>query len=70
MAKLTKQAQNYLDAPNHCPFCNSDNIEGHEVEICDGIATQYITCKECGAAWTDIYKLINMSIDQEPTNKM
>jgi transcription elongation factor Elf1 len=68
--KLTKQARqkNYLDAPNYCPFCNSEDIEGHEVEICDGIATQHITC-ECGAKWTDVYRLISISVEQEPTNK-
>lgn len=41
----------------HCPSCGSDDLLGAEVTIDCGEATQDIICNECGAEWTDVYKL-------------
>jgi len=40
-----------------CPFCGSEIIEGHSVELDQGYAVQSITCTACGKDWTDVYKL-------------
>jgi hypothetical protein len=49
-----------------CPVCGSDDIEGGSVEINEGVATQYIRCRAdgCGATWTDIYRLVNVEIEE------
>jgi transcription elongation factor Elf1 len=40
-----------------CMFCWADNLQGEDVEINEGTASQEITCANCGASWTDVYKL-------------
>jgi len=42
---------------NHCPACGSRDIEGHEVNIDSGYATQECGCNQCDAEWTDTYRL-------------
>ncbi len=39
-----------------CPFCESDEIDGEQVEIEDG-AWQRVTCARCGREWHDSYVL-------------
>ena len=43
-----------------CPYCNSDKIEGHQVDVSYGSVYQEITCQDCGEDWTDEYKLNNV----------
>ena len=44
-----------------CPHCSSSNIEGGNIEgIDDGYVNQSVTCKDCGEAWTDQYKLVGI----------
>ena len=40
-----------------CPFCGSNDIEGGEVAIDAGGATQEVSCLECGESWYDLYAL-------------
>jgi hypothetical protein len=40
-----------------CIYCESQDIEGGEVTIEDGLAFQEITCAACHATWTDVYHL-------------
>lgn len=42
----------------HCPACGSLDIEGGEVNIHAGYATQEVTCDDCCAEWDDQYKLV------------
>lgn len=49
----------------HCPFCGSDFISGMGVDIHAGSATQEITCLDCGANWTDVYKLTHFEVIKE-----
>lgn len=52
----------YLQNYSKCPKCMSDDgIEGGSVEIDAGTATQECWCGECGAEWTDIYKLSGLA---------
>lgn len=44
-----------------CPVCQSDSITGYGVEIDENGATQHVSCDDCGAEWTDVYKLIAYS---------
>jgi hypothetical protein len=42
---------------NRCPFCGSNDIEGSETNIDDGVAWQEVGCYACDKSWSDIYKL-------------
>lgn len=56
---MPKSDFQYVQTPYHCPFCNSDAIEGIKSVDVDGTsATQEITCANCGKSWYDLYKLI------------
>lgn len=43
------------------PGCRSEDLEGNEISIDGGVATQEMTCLECGASWMDVYKLVGYS---------
>jgi len=40
-----------------CPVCRSVDLQGQDVNISEGEATQDVSCDECGATWTDVYIL-------------
>ena len=41
-----------------CPFCGAQGIEGVcGVDVESGIATQRVSCNECGEVWQDVYLL-------------
>ncbi|WP_199097179.1 hypothetical protein [Dyella sp. ASV21] len=40
-----------------CPYCHSQDVEGSEVDINEGGATQEIGCNTCNAEWIDTYTL-------------
>ena len=42
-----------------CMFCWRDQLQGEDVTIDSGQASQAITCTVCGATWTDVYVLSN-----------
>ncbi|WP_396334134.1 hypothetical protein [Burkholderia anthina] len=45
-----------------CPSCGtSSGLRGEEVEIEDGAAFQRVGCGECGATWSDLYRLVSYS---------
>ena len=45
-----------------CPFCDSHNIEGGPFEADGTTVWQNVICNNCGAEWTDIYRLTNVEI--------
>ena len=49
-----------------CPFCASDDIEGTQVEIDAGYASQEVSCPNCSASWTDVYQLVDLNITELP----
>lgn len=53
----------YLKSPAHCPFCESQDIEGGRIEVDDGGAYQSITCNDCESEWDDAYELDRIVID-------
>jgi len=65
MIKLREERKEYYlkNEGTNCPFCGSDNLEGQNVDINDGIILQYIICKNCDNTWTDIYKLCNITTE-------
>jgi transposase-like protein len=55
--KWEAEAQYVKEGGVSCPFCRESNIEDSNVTIDNGIASQSITCTDCGEEWTDIYTL-------------
>lgn len=50
--------QQHIDnGATQCPYCNSYNIEGQEINIDSGSAWQDVSCNECGQEWQDTYTL-------------
>lgn len=60
----------YVASPNHCPYCESDQIEGRDRDVEDGVATQEIACLDCDAGWKDVYRLIGFSVHDRERNEM
>jgi len=60
--KLTaKQKKDYIKSGySKCPKCKSDDIDGGMVDIDGNVALQSVSCNECEAEWTDIYKLADI----------
>lgn len=53
--------QDYLKKEGvRCPMCQSDNIEGGQMNIECNVATQEVKCHNCGEEWTDLYTLTNI----------
>jgi transcription elongation factor Elf1 len=55
-----QQKQNYIEKPNHCPYCGSGYLTPSHANFDGNIVTEDISCGECDKEWTDIYKLINI----------
>lgn len=53
---MTATQEEYRKSEN-CPICNCDQVSGGFVSVENGQAIQNIDCDECGAYWTDVYKL-------------
>lgn len=62
MLKEPLTQSEYLKDPNHCPACGGENIAGEEVTIDNGTAHQTVMCVDCGAVWTDYYKLVSYEL--------
>jgi len=52
--------ENYLLSPNHCPFCESDNITAGGNDYQDNIILVSVSCKACGQQWIDVYRLVDI----------
>lgn len=60
---MNKQQKFYLDnGGRYCPCCESEEIEGREVDIDAGTATQQVVCNQCHASWVDQYTLTGFEI--------
>lgn len=49
-----------------CPYCQSDQIEGREVNFDLGTAYQEAGCNACGAEWEDAYDLNRIVLQDKP----
>ena len=41
----------------YCPLCGSENLTGYDKNSDSSIIWQDMECDNCGAAWSDVYKL-------------
>ena len=59
MALTQKAIDDYLASPYHCPYCNSENIEGGDLDWDEPLG-QSVSCSKCGKSWTDILKVVGI----------
>jgi predicted Zn-ribbon and HTH transcriptional regulator len=55
-----EQKAKYLNAPYHCPKCESEDITGGGFEADYNQSWQKVTCDKCGYQWTDIYTMTDV----------
>lgn len=62
MAKLTKkQIKEYLQNPDFCPFCKSDDITRiDELEAGFNQAWSNISCNKCEKEWIEIFTMTDI----------
>lgn len=46
-----------LKNSDQCPVCGSYDIEGDHFDVAGNVAFQKVCCNECGARWSDSYRL-------------
>ena len=60
----------YLKNPCCCPFCDSVNTDGENVDINEGSANQEVSCVHCGSVWIDTYKLVGYDVKTAPETRV
>jgi hypothetical protein len=50
----------YLKHPHHCPYCETEQIEGGNLNTGDCHVWQEIKCLKCGKEWIDVYSLTDV----------
>ena len=60
--EITKEMeQEYLEnGGQKCPVCKSENISADKTEIDGSQGYANVDCRDCGATWTDIFKLVGI----------
>ena len=51
----------YLEYPDNCPVCDSDNINGGHIDAGDISAWRDVCCLDCGAEWTERFELTGIA---------
>lgn len=62
--------RSFAGEPGHCPCCGSDQIEGSSWDVYNEYAQQEVSCVNCGAAWDDIYRLVDIEITRRPDHEL
>jgi len=70
--KKSRTEKEYVSCSGqHCPNCDSDDIESAAIMQCDGdYAWQPIVCLKCEATWEDSYQLTGYSKLEVPEKRM
>jgi transcription elongation factor Elf1 len=55
------QNENYLENPNLCPHCQSENIVAGELSVSCTNVYRDVDCKNCGETWTETFELKEIS---------
>jgi hypothetical protein len=56
--------QEYLKAPDECPYCHSSDISAEEADFSDNIAFRYIECDDCGKHWQEEFTITGVYLDE------
>lgn len=52
-----EQKAAYLENPNICPYCESNDLEASAPDYTGSTIEQNILCLGCNQRWIDIYKI-------------
>jgi transcriptional regulator NrdR family protein len=52
-----KQKQEYVNSPDHCPYCNSEDITVSDYDFEGSQVWSKVSCLNCKKEWKDIYTL-------------
>ena len=61
-----KTQEQFLADSNKCPNCNSGDTQYGQIEVMMDGAVQLVTCGQCGAGWSEMYKLVSYEITDDP----
>lgn len=57
LKRFNKNKAAYLEHPEFCPYCESDDINTHQEFPEYGTIYETMTCGNCNNEWTEVYKL-------------
>lgn len=57
-----KTQKEYINKPNNCPSCNSNEISSQIAENYDNQIQQIVECNNCDRKWYDIYELTSYEL--------
>lgn len=69
MGITAKRKNRYVSGRSyHClnPKCDSQNIEGGDIDVGCTMMWQNITCLDCGLEWDDIYEMAKVEVTHIP----
>jgi formate dehydrogenase maturation protein FdhE len=61
------QVKKYLESPDTCPFCDSEDIDAGWVSADGASAYSAVKCNSCGTEWLDVFKLVDIEITCGPS---
>lgn len=57
--------QEYINNPNHCPVCGSDDFRQDDSAYDDTYHWLYLRCMDCDSKWTEEYNLSRFWITEQ-----
>ena len=59
---MALQLQDYLNAPNECPYCHSEDVSGEpHTDFDDIYAWRMIVCDKCGKQWREEFQITHIT---------
>ena len=55
--------QKYIESPNTCPFCGSENLDKDvsQFDIDLGALAGQVRCETCGSIWDEVFNLVGIT---------
>lgn len=59
----------YVACSDHCPYCNSEHLQGKDFTVEGAWAFQEVGCNDCNGSWYDEYQLTGYVAINTPPEK-
>jgi len=53
--------QRYIESPNTCPFCGSENLDPDSAQFDDRQTWRKVDCGACKSSWTEVFNLVGIT---------
>jgi transposase-like protein len=63
IAITKEQKEAYIQHPNRCPKCRSENLQCDGFESDDNDGWREVRCKDCGLTFKEIFKVVDMDVE-------